>query len=67
MNEYMLTSAIAKIQARFSNIYCDNCANSDDEGICCYCVRKSMMWTPSEDVAKELSEELFELFESGVK
>lgn len=67
MSEYLIKTAAEKIMVHFGNIYCDNCANSDDEDICCNCVRKSMMWTPEEDDCIELSRELFKLFESDLK
>lgn len=42
----------------FSNVYCDTCGNEGKDTPCDCCYRKSMLWTISENTAKEIAQEI---------
>ena len=44
-----------------SSVYCDTCANQDDENKCDYCHRKSMNWALSEQTAETMAKEIANL------
>lgn len=46
------------LKHHFSNVYCDTCGNDGKETPCDCCYRKSMLWTISDNTAKEIAQEI---------
>ena len=44
-----------------SSVYCDTCANSEDENRCDECHRKAMQWSLSEDSADKLASAILDI------
>ena len=53
----MRDKIIEILRNHFSNVYCDTCAN-DNEDVCDYCTRKSMLWSCSKENAEKVADEI---------